>query len=420
MAKSSYDRIRSPAALWRAWSHVYQSAALSESDETRRAVATFKQGERANIERIARQLRKGTFSFGGAKGKPIPRPGKSPRPIVVATIEARVVQRAILEELTGLPPLKPFFESQHSYGGVVGRNREDAIREVQKELAHAKFYIRSDISDFFTKIPRPRALEVLQAPLDEKAAQLLDDATHLDLANASSIRRHIHLFPTPEQGAAQGLCLSPLMGNVVLHDFDRAMNAAEVRCIRYVDDFIVLATTEDDAWRAFDQGLLILHGLGMTAYDPRTEKKKSQAGSTASAIDFLGCTVERGRIQPNRKARQRIVERVRERLVASRLLLGNAEQAYDQKETLSRTLYDVGNTVRGWKDAYAFCNGMEVFELVDSEIDELLQSYLDQVRAAMSRGTPRDRRHLLGVVPLAPARPAALRAGGNLSSRHIA
>ena len=59
-------------------------------------------------------------------------------------------------------------------------------------------------------------------------------------------------------------------------------------------------------------------------------------------------------------------------------------------------------------------------EAAGIEIDELLQSYLDQVRAAMSRGTPRDRRHLLGVVPLAPARPAALRAGGNLSSRHIA
>ena len=399
--RKSYQRLRSNSSLWRAWRHVYGSG-VSSSDETRRLLAAFKQDEVRNIDRLERQLRSKTFKFGPARGAPIPRPGKDPRPIVVASVEARIVQRALLEELHGLPQLKTYFTSPHSFGGVIGRNRAEAIVEVQKALeSGAGFYVRSDISDFFTKIPRGRALEVLSAPLDPDATSLLDAATYLDLENAAQIHRHIHLFPTPEVGAGQGLCLSPLMGNVVLHEFDELMNGRGIRCIRYVDDFILLGPTEGAVMKAFDSALRSLDGLGMTAYDPRTNSSKAERGPTRQAIDFLGCLVERARVQPNRDARTRLVDRVKAMLVFSEVRLDDPPRAYRDAATISRTLYDVGNTVRGWKDSFNFCVCPDVYAALDDRIDRLVDGYLAKVRARFGATSQPNRRLLLGIPMLA-------------------
>jgi len=52
-------------------------------------------------------------------GVPIRKTGKhSKRPLVVAPIESRIVQRAIHDVLLSTPEIKRYAENQYSFGGV--------------------------------------------------------------------------------------------------------------------------------------------------------------------------------------------------------------------------------------------------------------------------------------------------------------
>ena len=69
---------------------------------------------------------------------------------------------------------------------------------------------------------------------------LFRQAIHVELSNLAALREHADRFPTEDIGVAQGSALSPLLGNIILADFDQRMNDGECRCLRYIDDFIVL------------------------------------------------------------------------------------------------------------------------------------------------------------------------------------
>lgn len=51
-------------------------------------------------------------------------------------------------------------------------------------------------------------------------------------------------------GAPQGAPLSPLLSNVFLHPFDLEITRAQLRLVRYADDFVVLCNSERDAAEA--------------------------------------------------------------------------------------------------------------------------------------------------------------------------
>jgi RNA-directed DNA polymerase len=61
---------------------------------------------------------------------PIPKPGKKDiRPIVLADVETRIVQRSILDVLLGVDALQPFFRNPHSFGGIK-RQKDDSLAAV--------------------------------------------------------------------------------------------------------------------------------------------------------------------------------------------------------------------------------------------------------------------------------------------------
>ena len=70
-------------------------------------------------------------------------------------IQTRVVQRAILEVLQSAPALEPYYKNPTSFGGIKGKGLgvPGAVKTVNEAVeAGAKYYIRSDIDSFFTKI----------------------------------------------------------------------------------------------------------------------------------------------------------------------------------------------------------------------------------------------------------------------------
>jgi retron-type reverse transcriptase len=79
----------------------------------------------------------------------------------------------------------------------------------------------------------------------------------------TQLREYANAFPIEDIGVAQGNSLSRLLGNLFLYEFDLELNKRpDVRCIRYIDDFIILAVSKEIAESAFAKAVQMLEKLG--------------------------------------------------------------------------------------------------------------------------------------------------------------
>lgn len=259
-----FTRLRSYDVLVRAWRHVSSSGRLSTSPETRAEVDEFYAHEHRNIRTIQTQLRQEKFVFLPARGVAKHRIGKAPRPVVVAPIRNRMVQRAVLDVLQRVPTIRStYLDVPTSFGGIKGHSVKDAlIAATEAVSAGARYYVCSDIADFFRGIPRQTVVATLMEHVqDERFGRVLDAATETELNNRAALGDDAKLFPSEEIGVPQGCSLSSLLGNVLLLGFDRQLNGSGITCLRYVDDFILLGPNVTSVRKAFQSGMKLLSDL---------------------------------------------------------------------------------------------------------------------------------------------------------------
>lgn len=378
-----------------------QKALQSASDEIRKEAHRFGQDESGNLLRIAKNLREHRYKFSPAVGHPATRKGKKPRPIVVATIEDRVVQRSLLTVIQEQDAVQRLLNHPGSFGGLKGKKVKDAIQRICVLInAESGFYIRSDISGFYTKIRRMEALDTLFSALpDDSLEQIMIDATEVDLVNKVELRKDIELFPGEEIGVAQGSALSALLGNVLLNDFDNALNTGNIHSIRWIDDFMILAPNQSQAWGAFRKAKEILGALGLSPYSPSTDTEKAAQGSTRTSIEFLGCQISKDFVSPSRKVRSRIIKKIEEDLKESLLLIrsGYFSNSGSYNKAFVTTLQNNSNRIRAWASAFSFCNERASFGWLDMKINDLVSEYERSYFAARRKMKPPAQRRALGV-----------------------
>ncbi len=385
-----YKKTYSRSTLRAAWRVVYSNGISSDKEETKRLVKEFSVGIESHLERIYRQLHKEKFKFLPAQGVLIPRKGKRPRPIVRSPIPSRIVQRAILEVLQTDPAIEPYYKNPTSFGGIKGKRLgvPGAVRAVYEaiETGSAKFYIRSDIDSFFTRIPRTTVLAKISSVIpDTKFQYLLEKATAVELDNLALLGASAGFFPSYEIGVAQGCCLSPLLGNILLEDFDRELNGRGITCIRYIDDFVIMGPNSSKVEAAFRSCLRILDRYGLTAYDPKHVSEKAEMGEIRHGFEFLGCKIRLGMISPARKSRQRLIEAVKAVLDKSQTLMDQPFEMSRADMTAVATLGDVNNILQGWGNQYAFCNDRQVMKMLDSAVNVMIVNYWKAVARRYSK-----------------------------------
>lgn len=84
-------------------------------------------------------------------------------------------------------------------------------------------------------------------------------------------------------GILQGSPLSPLLANIYLHPFDKAMTRAGIRLVRYADDLILLCRSEGRARHALEYAQKQLERLKLT-FNP----KKTRIAHFDTGVEFLG------------------------------------------------------------------------------------------------------------------------------------
>jgi len=246
------------------------------------------------------ELRSGQYQPGPERVIHISKgPGRGSRPLVLQSIEDRVVQRSALMVLQ--PFLDPLF-AELSFGFRPRRGRLDALASAEwySVAQQRRYWVTEDVQDAFLTVPLPCLLQVVQKHLvDEELVQLVGQI----IGNA----------PTP--GLRQGGALSPLLLNLYLHHFlDRkwAKLHPAIPLIRVADDLLLCCRTRAEARQAHADlsALLLPAGLKLKG-DDRTAV---HALTPHDPADWLGFTLTRRKhslgIQIAAKAWDRLPEKL--------------------------------------------------------------------------------------------------------------
>jgi retron-type reverse transcriptase len=401
--------VRRGKTLREAWLAIRRNSRTSKSEDTKKEIAAFEAKSDTNLKRISAELQKGIFVFPPARGIKVlkNRNDKSNfRPLVVAKVEARIVQRAIHDVLIAVPEIEKFVKTPYSFGGIKKKDAElsavpAAIQAVLEAIGNgAGFMIKSDISGFFTRIPKSSVIDIVaNAVNDTEFITLFKKAISVELENMTQLRGAAQAFPIQDIGVAQGNSLSPLLGNILLYDFDLDLNKdPDVRCIRYIDDFIILGPSQQVVENKYSRALHLLRKMGMSTSTTKTKKSR-----TNHVFSFLGIEFANGLLRPAVGSRTKMLDSINKAFSDSERAFerSRGSQDFERSMSLLHTLNRVSGIMKGWAMHYRFCNDGECLRNLDSTISERFGRYLATYRAERGKADDTMRWKLLGIEAIA-------------------
>ncbi|AUQ52880.1 RNase H family protein [Phaeobacter inhibens] len=413
-----FDEATKQRTLFKAWQKIKSNGRRSSADETREAIEEFDKNSLSNIRQIQKQLRSGKFRFDPQHGVTIKKSSGGKRGIVMASVRNRIVERALLDTLQGKSDFVKSVNTQPtSVGGVPNRSVPHGLQLIDAAFRDGKVhFVRSDISGFFDGIPREKVLGAIASDVaDPEFMKLLDQASTVVLQNETSLGEDRKVFPTDSEGVAQGSPLSPLFGNILLYEFDKQFNGRGVICVRFIDDFVIMSDSEKRCPGAFKSARKFLKDLGLECHDPYSGKSspdKAQFGNAhKGGFSFLGYECAPGLFQPNRKARNSLLEKTRGRIKAGKAAIGQVRKKQNSFAARSRyvqTMAVIDSVVRGWGEAFSYGNAPQTIRDLDKKIDELLGGFRSWYALQSKHMNAKDRRRTGGVGLLEDIRPKLL------------
>jgi group II intron reverse transcriptase/maturase len=170
----------------------------------------------------------------------IPKADGRQRPLGIATVEDKILQRAVVEVLNAI------YEEDFlgfSYGFRPGRSPHDALDALAAGITTKKvnYVLDADISDFFTKLDHAWLQKFLEHRIaDRRVLHLIQKWLNAGVIEDENWTETL-------EGAPQGASASPLLANVYLHYvFDRWARQwrgqharGDMVVTRFADDFVV-------------------------------------------------------------------------------------------------------------------------------------------------------------------------------------
>jgi group II intron reverse transcriptase/maturase len=203
-----------------------------------------------NLRDLYARVQRGAFRAVPSRRVLIPKPDGRQRPLGVASLEDKIVQRAVVEVLNAV------YEEDFlgfSYGFRPGRSAHDALDALAVGITRRRvnWVLDADIRDFFGQVDQAWLERFLEHRIaDRRVLRLIQKWLRAGVIQDGE-------WSETERGTAQGASVSPLLANVYLHYvFDlwahqwRTRNATgDVILVRYADDYVAGFEHREDAER---------------------------------------------------------------------------------------------------------------------------------------------------------------------------
>ncbi len=184
----------------------------------------------------------------------IPKPDGSQRPLGIASIEDKIVQRAVVEILNCICE-QEFLG--FSYGFRPGRSQHDALDALAVGISRkaVNWIVDADIRSFFDTVNHDWLIRFVEHRIgDQRILRLIRKWLKAGVLEGT-------MLTTSETGTPQGSVISPLLANVYLHyTYDlwvqqwRKRNVrGEVIVVRYADDIVAGFEHKSDAIAFLDE-----------------------------------------------------------------------------------------------------------------------------------------------------------------------
>jgi RNA-directed DNA polymerase len=211
----------------------------------------------ANIDRnivdLHHRLQRGAYRALPSRRVYIPKPDGRQRPLAVAALEDKIVQRAAAAVLNAI------YEEDFlgfSYGFRPGRGAHEAMDAliVGIERKKVSFILDADIRSFFDTVDQEWLIRFVEHRIgDTRMIRLIQKWLKAGVMEDGVVT-------VSEVGTAQGAVISPLLANIYLHHvFDlwaerwrRHEATGDIIVVRYADDVVLGFQHENDARRFQD------------------------------------------------------------------------------------------------------------------------------------------------------------------------
>ena len=223
----------------------------------------------ANLLNLHARVHRGTYRALPVRRRFIPKPGSDEgRPLGIASLEDKIVQRAVVEVLNAI------YEEDFlgfSYGFRPGRGPHDAMDALSMAICGTRvnWILDADIRSFFDRLSQDWLVRFLEHRIgDERVIRLVHKWLKAGVLEQGDLS-------VSETGTPQGAVASPLLANVYLHyvfdlwaqQWRKREATGTVVFVRFADDIVAGFEHEADAkrfWDAmrvrFEQFALELHG----------------------------------------------------------------------------------------------------------------------------------------------------------------
>lgn len=211
------------------------------------------------------------------------------RIICVPTVEDRLVQRRLLEFLRDGDKLGVINKS--SFGFRKNSGVKDAVNKAKNLRNERTWALKADISSFFDTIPRDAMHVKIRRRLQRSSVvPILQQVVETEEKSVSRQQRYEIREAGLEKGKGlrQGMPLSPVLSNVFLSDFDKWCEKKRINLVRYADDFVIFASSEEEIFRIHDEVSSKLNDIGLDL-----SKNKTYIRRPEHSVEFLGYNISR-------------------------------------------------------------------------------------------------------------------------------
>jgi group II intron reverse transcriptase/maturase len=281
----------------------------------------------ANLWDLNRRLHSGGYRASPSRRAYIPKADGRLRPLGIATLEDKIVQRAVVEVLNAV------YEEDFlgfSYGFRPGRGPHDALDALAVGIERKKvnWVLDADLRDFFSTLDQAWLVKFLEHRIaDKRVLRLISKWLSAGVIEDGKWSETI-------EGSPQGASVSPLLANVYLHYvFDRWVRQwrrrhahGDVIVVRFADDFIVGFEHRRDADQFLSELRERLAKFNLELHSDKTRliefgrfaapNRAKRGLSKPETFDFLGFTHICGKTRSGRFALKRttISKRMRAKL----------------------------------------------------------------------------------------------------------